>query len=177
MGPFDRGILLLYTTTLTLLFMALGVFLAGWPDPAKRLWGEINTSSNYEILWTLVVVYVIMGLRLLWKSLKPERRKQAVVHEGGLGQVRVSLAAVETLAEKAVADVPGIKEVKAKVESSPRGIAMHLKLITAPDINIPAVSEDIQKKVKDSIYNVVGVTVSEVRVAVESFKTAKPRVE
>ncbi|AGL02018.1 alkaline shock response membrane anchor protein AmaP [Desulfoscipio gibsoniae] len=177
MGPFDRGILVLYTVTLTLLFLALGAFLGGWSDPVQRLWSEVNTPGYREILWVLLVVYIIMGLRLLWRGLKPERKRQAVVHEGGLGQVRVSLTAIESLAEKVTAAVPGIKEVKAKVESSPRGIALHLKLITVPDINIPAVSEDIQCEVKDSIKNVVGIAVSEVRVAVESFKASKPRVE
>ncbi|WP_449240730.1 alkaline shock response membrane anchor protein AmaP [Desulfoscipio gibsoniae] len=177
MGPFDRGILVLYTFTLTLLFLALGAWLAGWPDLVQRLWGEVNTRSYQEILWALLLVYFIMGLRLLWRSLKPERKKQAVVQEGGLGQVRVSLAAIESLSEKTVAAVPGIKEVKAKVEASSRGVALNLKLITAPDINIPTVSEDIQREVKDSIYNVVGLTVSEVRVSVESFVAVKPRVE
>lgn len=177
MGPFDRGILVLYTVTLTLFFLALGIFLAGRPEPALMLWQEVKAPTYQEILWLLVVVYIIMGLRLLWRALKPERKKQAVVHEGGLGQVRVSLAAIEALAEKVAAAKPGIKEVKAKVASSSQGIALNLKLNSAPDINIPAVSEDIQREVKDSIFQVVGITVSEVRVVVESFIAAKPRVE
>ncbi len=177
MGPFDRGILILYSFTLTLFFLALGIFLAGWSGPVLRLWQEVKAPAYQEILWILLVLYIIMGLRLLWRTLKPERKKQAVVHEGGMGQVRVSLAAIEALAEKTVAAVPGIKEVKAKVVSSPQGVALDLKLSAAPDINIPAVSEDIQREVKDSIYNVVGLAVSEVRVAVESLIAAKPRVE
>ncbi|KAF1086535.1 hypothetical protein SPSYN_00254 [Sporotomaculum syntrophicum] len=177
MGPFDRGILVLYTVTLTLFFLALGIFLAGWPEPALLLWQEVNAPAYQEILWLLLVVYIIMGLRLLWRALKPERKRQAVVHEGGLGQVRVSLAAIEALAEKVAAAKPEIKEVKAKVASSSQGIALNLRLYTAPEINIPAVSEDIQREVKDRIYQVVGITVSEVRVAVESFIAAKPRVE
>ncbi len=177
MGPFDRGILVLYSFTITLFFIALGISLAGWSGPVLCLWREVSAPVYQEILWILLVVYVIMGLRLLWKTLRPERKKQAVVHEGSMGQVRVSLTAIEALAEKIVAAVPGIKEVKAKVVSSPQGIALHLKLSTASDINIPAVSEDIQREVKDGIYNVIGLAVSEVRVAVESFIAAKPRVE
>jgi len=177
MGPFDRGILLLYSFTLTLFFIALGIFLAGWSGPVLRLWQEVNAPAYQEILWILLVLYIIMGLRILWRALKTERKKQAVVHESGMGQVRVSLAAIEALAEKTVAAIPGIKEVKAKVVSSSQGVALNLKLSTAPDINIPSVSEDIQREVKEGIYSVVGLAVSEVRVAVESFKAAKPRVE
>jgi len=177
MSAFDRGILVLYTFTLTLLFLTLGIFMFGWSGPVLRLWQEVNSSANQEILGILLVVYILIGLRLLWVIVKPERKKQAVVHEGTMGQVRVALAAIEALAEKTSAAMPGIKEVKAKVVPSPQGIALHLKLSTAPDINIPSVSQDIQREVTDNIYKVVGLTVSEVRVAVESFISAKPRVE
>lgn len=177
MGPLDRGVLVIYSSTLTLLFLALAAFMAGWQSPVLELWNELNLPEYYEVIWALLGVYVIMGFRLLWKGIRGVQKKQAIVHEGSLGQVRVSIPAIESLAEKVVSSVQGVKEARAKVESVPQGIAVNLKIITTPDINIPEVSEDMQRQVKESIYNVVGITVQEVRVAVESFFARKPRVE
>lgn len=177
MRPFDRGILFIYTITLTLLFMALFAFVAGWQRPILGLWQDISIPAHEEIIWSLLIIYVVMGFRLLWLGVRGKRKKQAIVHEGNLGQVSVSLSAIELLAEKVVLSIHGIKEVKANVVTVPQGIALNLKVITMPDINIPVVSEDMQQQVIESIYKVVGITVHEVRVAVESFFAAKPRVE
>jgi uncharacterized alkaline shock family protein YloU len=177
MRPFDRGILAIYTFTLTLLFLALAAYLAGWPEPAQELWNELQLPGQEEITWVLLGVYVLMGVRLLWSSLKGERKKQAIVHEGNLGQVRISLPAVEALSEKVVSTMQGVKEVRAGVKAVPQGIAVNLRIITTPEINIPQVAEDIQRQVKESIYNVVGISVHEVRVTVDSFFARKPRVE
>ncbi|SFR02653.1 alkaline shock response membrane anchor protein AmaP [Desulfoscipio geothermicus] len=177
MGPFDRGILAIYTFTLTLLFLALAAYLAGWPEPVQELWQEMQLPGQEEITWALLGVYVLMGVRLLWSGFKGERKKQAIVHEGNLGQVRVSLPAVESLSEKVVSAVQGVKEVRARVEAVPQGIAVNLRIVTTPDINIPRVAEDMQRQVKESIYDIVGISVHEVRVTVESFFARKPRVE
>jgi membrane protein implicated in regulation of membrane protease activity len=179
MGPFDRGILVIYTLTLTLLFLAAAVFLAGWQALLLPLAREAFLPENREILWALLAVYVIMGIWLLWKGIRVGRskRKQAIVHERSLGQVRVSLPAIESLAEKTVSSVEGVKEARARVEALPQGINIILKVIVAPDVNIPSLSEDMQRLVKDKIYNVVGIAVNEVQVAVESFFIRKTRVE
>ena len=178
MGPLDRGLVFLYSSTLTVVILGLGLVQTGWQYPLSLFRYELETNANQEILWVLMAVYIIMGLRIIWASVKPQHRiRQALVHEGGMGQVRVSLDAIEALAEKTTSAVPGVKEVKAKVVSSPKGVALHLKLISAPDVNIPEMSENIQHDVKESILNVVGLAVLEVLVAVESFKIARPRVE
>ncbi|SFF93523.1 Uncharacterized conserved protein YloU, alkaline shock protein (Asp23) family [Desulfotomaculum arcticum] len=178
MGPFDRGILAIYSLTLTLLFLAAAAFMAGWQDPWLRLWREISLPGNRDILWALLAIYVIMGGRLIWKSIRGEhKKKQAIVHEHSLGEVRVSLPAIESLAEKEAYNVEGVREARARVGAAPEGINIKLKVTVTPDIGIPQLSEGLQQQVRDRINNVVGITVHEVRVAVESFSNRKTRVE
>ncbi len=177
MGPFDRGIMLVYTLTVTLLFLVIMVFLAGWQEPLLQLWREIVLPGHREIIWALLVLYFLMGARLLWTSLKVKRKKHAVVHDGELGDVRVALPAIESLVEKVAFSVQGIKDARARVEAVPQGIDISLKLFVSPSVNIPAVSEDLQRRVRDSVYSVAGIAVREVRVAVESFTSRKTRVE
>lgn len=178
MGPLDRGILVIYTLTLTMLLGAGAAFLAGWHSPLLGLGGEALLPANREIIWALLVLYLFMGLWLLWKGVRvPRTNKQSIVHEQNLGQVKVALPAVEALVEKEVAGVQEIKEVKAQVQTVPQGVSINLQLVVVPGVNIPALSSDIQQRVKDNIYNVIGITVQEVRVAVDKFHISKTRVE
>ena len=177
MGPLDRGLLLLYTLTLTLLFLAVAAFFAGWQEPFNVLMREAALPEQQEILWILTGMYVLIGARLFWKGLVIERKKQAVVQDGELGDVRVSLPAIESLAEKVVSPIKGVRDVRARVVSAPQGINMHMNITVSPDINVPALSKDIQQQVRDSVLNVAGIAVHEVRVAVESFTSRKNRVE
>lgn len=178
MGPLDRGILLVYTSTITLLFLAITAYLAGWREPLVELQREAAQPGQREILWLLVGAYVLMGARLFWKGLVVERnKKQAVVQDGELGDVRVSLPAIESLAEKVTASLQGVRDVRARVVPSPKGINIHMNISVAPEINVPTLSRDIQQQVRDSVLNVVGIGIQEVRVAVESFVSRKNRVE
>jgi len=177
MGPLDRGILLLYTLTTTLLFLALAAFFGGWQEPFNELMREAALPGQQEILWILGGLYVLIGVRLFWKGLVIERKKQAVVQDGELGDVRVSLPAIESLAEKVVSPIKGVRDVRARVVTAPQGINMHMNITVSPDINVPALSKDIQQQVRDSVLNVAGIAVHEVRVAVESFTSRKNRVE
>lgn len=178
MGPFDRGILVIYTLTLTLLLGVAAAFLAGWRSPLLELGGDALLPANREIVWALLFLYALMGLWLFWKGIRVERiNKRSIVHEQNLGQVRVALPAVEALAEKVVSSAQDVKEVRARVEAVPQGVSINLQLVVLPDVNIPSLSSDIQQQVKDNIYNVVGITVHEVRVAVDKFHISKTRVE
>lgn len=177
MGPLDRGILLIYTLTITLLLLTLATFLAGWQTAANLLLREASLPQQREILWLLVGLYVIMGARLFWKGMVVERNKQAVVQDGEMGDVRVSLPAIESLAEKVVSSRQGVRDVRARVVSAPHGINIRMNISVAPDINLPTLSKDIQQQVRDSIFNVAGISVHGVRVAVESFSTRKNRVD
>jgi len=150
---------------------------AGWQEPFNELMREAALPEQQEILWALTGLYVLIGARLFWKGLVIERKKQAVVQDGELGDVRVSLPAIESLAEKVVSPIKGVRDVRARVVTAPQGINMHMNITVSPDINVPALSKDIQQQVRDSVLNVAGIAVHEVRVAVESFTSRKNRVE
>ncbi len=97
--------------------------------------------------------------------------------ESALGQVRVSLTALENLIDKVVSPVPGIREVRPKVGPEDGGIGIRLKVIASPDINVPEMSRVIQQLVQDQIREVTGLTVNRVRIEIENFAISKGRVE
>lgn len=178
MGPFDRGLLLLYSLCFTVILGLMLLMCTGWV-PALQLAENIFTPERQVIFAAAGIILFVAGLRLMFASIKPGKRmeKVAVIEDNPLGQVRIALTAVESLVSKVVANFTGVREVRPKVLTQADGIAVQVKLVTAPSISIPEVSQEIQQQVKERVLEVTGITVNNVRVVVDNITTAKPRVE
>jgi uncharacterized alkaline shock family protein YloU len=151
---------------------------AGWP-PVLQLAENVFTPARQVIVIAAVIILFAAGLRLMVAAVKPGKRmeKVAVIEDNPMGQVRIALTAVESLVSKVVGNCTGIREVRPKVLTQADGIAIQVRLVTAPSISIPEVSQEIQQQVKDKVLEITGITVNNVRVVVDNIATAKPRVE
>ncbi|AEF94953.1 protein of unknown function DUF322 [Desulfotomaculum nigrificans CO-1-SRB] len=178
MSPFDRGLLMVYTLLMTAFSVLLLLIVSGWwQQPLYFLWESPYATDWQLYLVIFIAVILVAGLRLLWVSLTRRHAGRAVVHDYMLGQVRISLLAIENLVRKVVYQIHGIKEVKPRVVQGPKGIGLHIKAIVAPDISIPDVSREIQRRVQDYISETTGITVNDIKIIVENISTTRPRVE
>ena len=74
--------------------------------------------------------------------------------------------------------IAGIRDNKAYVTKQGDHVSVYIKTIVMPDVNIPALLEDIQLKVKKSVEETTGIAVNEVKASVENIYTGyKSRVE
>lgn len=176
MRPFDRGLLIIYSLALTLLFLIVIPVLAGLVDQNRLSVYYSRVVQQPVILFILLGLLIIIGGRLFWVSVRPTR-EQAVVHEGALGRIRIALTAIESLAEKVAFQNSGIREAKASVFTCPQGIGIRVKAAVTPDICIPEISGVIQEQVKERVLAVTGVGVQQVDILVHSISAKKPRVE
>lgn len=175
MGPFDRGLLAIYALAVSASIVIGILIFTGVVAPTQL---EVLLRPEHNALATGVLgVFLLAGLRLLGVSLRRKKESQAIVDESALGQVRVSLTALENLIDKVVSPVPGIREVRPKVGPEDGGIGIRLKVIASPDINVPEMSRVIQQLVQDQIREVTGLTVNRVRIEIENFAISKGRVE
>ncbi|MFZ5633648.1 MAG: alkaline shock response membrane anchor protein AmaP [Bacillota bacterium] len=176
MNPFDRGLMVLYALAGTLTVLVLGAALAGWAWPVYLLRNVAEMPGFIETSYALLVIFFLAGIRLAWQGLRSEKR-HAVVQEGPLGQVRIALAAIESLVEKVVLDQKGVKEAKAAVEAVPTGLGIRVRASVVPDINIPRVSEILQNTVREKVLEVAGIEVKDIRISVDHISAQKLRVE
>lgn len=178
MNSFDRGLMALYSLVVTVLLLLGVLVMAGWQLPLvwlKDLWRDPGQRSG---LWAALVVLFLAGLRLImaaWQ--KPKAGGRAVVHEGALGQVRISLQAIESLVDKVVGQTQGVREVKSGIIPLAAGVGIEIRVVVTPDVNIPELSRQIQEQVKTYVYQVTGVSVSEIKVLVSNIAAERPRVE
>lgn len=176
MGTVDRILFVFFV--LAGLVCALGLMLAvaGWP-PEMPFWiGGLFTPEWRLSVLSVLLVFLVVGARLLWVGTKMARPR-AVVHEHTLGQVAISLSAIESLVRKEACQIPGVREAKARIYQVPEGIGVEVRASVTPERSVPEVSREIQEKIQARIHEIVGVVVSQVRVRVEDIAAARARVE
>jgi uncharacterized alkaline shock family protein YloU len=180
MSLFDRSLLVVYSLIVTiLLLVSIPVVYGYWPEPLRVLLSAAHLPESSTVLWTTIGLLVIIGLRLLFVSVRTKSvtKTKAVVHEYKLGQVHITLPAIESLVKKAAYRVDGVKEVKPIIVSAPEGIDIVIKATVSPDISIPELSKQLQQDVKEYIFQITGISTQNVKVMIENIATNKPRVE
>ncbi|MDD4169036.1 MAG: alkaline shock response membrane anchor protein AmaP [Desulfotomaculaceae bacterium] len=178
MGPFDRTLLAIYAVFLTLIFLLFSSVMLGWTAPLYLL-RDLFYPGRSEVFWPLMLILIFAGIRLLWVAVRRPggKDRHVILAESALGQVNISLQAIESLVVKVVGQVNGIREVKPKIVSDPQGVGIQVRAVVTPDINIPEVSSEIQQRIKERVFEVTGVTVSSVKVFIENIAAHRPRVE
>ena len=168
---------MVYALFFTVVIALFSVVMLGWNAPLYLL-KDIFYPGQPEIFWPVMIISILVGLRLLWVSLlwKP-RGRHVVLAESSMGQVNVSLQAIESLVEKIVSQFNGVREIKPNIVSVPQGIGIKVRVAVTPDVNLPQLSEEIQNRVKIRVLEVTGITVNSVKIMVENISVHKPRVE
>lgn len=179
MRPFDRSLLFIYSFCFTVILVIVTLWEIGWISTSYLLFLE-NTlflDSKAMFIFIFLGLFILIGIRLFWVSVRPERKKQIVVQDGALGKVQVAVPAIESLVEKIIAQNSGVREIRAWVTTVPQGIGIKVRATVTPDIQIPEISKIIQEKVKEKVLEVAGITVQEVSILINSIASRKMRVE
>jgi len=175
MGIFDR-VMLTILTLIVAAFSAVVILLAaGWLDPLEAFWTSLFKVSGRWVIGTLAGLTFIIAVRFIYFGFHRAGSDQTLVHESELGEVRISLNAVENLVRKVARQVKGVRDVRGWVTPGGGRLNVRLRTVISPDVSVPDVSGDIQNSVRDCLKNVVGVEAGEVRVFVENISNEARR--
>lgn len=179
MGIIDRIILSIYTFLLA--FLSIVVMLLSWRLIPLE-WAGTSLAYVYGQWEASLVgaIFFLVSVRLLLAGLRSRKIKDTIVHHNDMGDVHISLAAVENLIEKVARHMRGVRGIKVKVVLDGPGILVKINAVVSPESHVPTVAGDIQNRVHEYIKNTVGIELADVQVVVENisndFKT-KQRVE
>lgn len=169
MGVIDRILLTLYTLALATLSAITFLMAWGWLVPLNYINSTLqNPNGRWGIGVTAAIIFVL-SIRWIYYGFRPRGGMQTIVHQTELGEVRISLGAIENLIRKVSKQVDGVRDIRVVVYNSPPGISVKLRGTVSPDISIPEVSHDLQDTIKDYVRRVVGIEVSSIRLAVENI--------
>ncbi|HWI54386.1 MAG TPA: alkaline shock response membrane anchor protein AmaP [Desulfobacteria bacterium] len=172
LGFLDRLLMVIYTLGIMAALFVAGLAALGWRAPVDLLQVSLLHDRGRAIIAGLIVFFLFLSLKFFLQALSraaiPER---ALVKETEMGQISVSLDALENMCFRVANQVKGVKDVKPKVAWYPEGIKVLLKIVLTPDVSVPEVTDEIQSMVKRHISENVGINVAVVKILVEDISS------
>lgn len=170
MGVVDRVVLSLYAFALTVVSFLILLASFGWNAPVDLITDVLRSPSARTATGIVSGLIFLVGLRFIYYGFK-RAPAQAVVHDTGMGEVRISLGAVRSLVTRVASRTPGVKEVRSRVSLNQlgTGIEVALDLKVASDANLPDLADKVQKATASYVRDIVGVNVESVRVSVSDI--------
>ncbi len=190
MGIINRVLLFFYTIGIALLSLGAALFCLQ-VVPAAYVWNEFLYLSGRWETGAVALVMFLVSIQLFGLTFSSGKKtrydKEAVVIHGAMGDVRIAIEAIKNLVDKTARSVHGVRDVKERVtaevsKSSPAAdpvVHIKLRVILGQENNAAAVSDEIQKKIREQLTNFVGLRDVDIEITVENIAntaTAKQRV-
>ncbi len=163
-----------------LVILLLAVIFMIYAIPVDYVVNQIGTSIEYYTgsleTGIIGIILLLLALRAFWGAFKTEKPEKAVSQATEIGEVKISLQTLESMVSRvAQNEVKGIKDVKTNIKVAENGVIIYLRGRILADLELPQVSEQLQKSVKENIETKAGINVKEVKVLVENITTEASR--
>ncbi len=175
----DRVLVVAYCIVVALFSFLAFLLALGWEAPGAFM-GNLLGLRSALVGGILSLVMLLASFRLFYLFAIRRPTGGTLVYPGELGEVRISLTAMENLVRKVAGSVSGVKEVKSSaVLAQDKQIIVRVQVGVGADVNIPELSSQLQKTIGDHLLAVVGVTVEDVHILVANIadSTKRGRVE
>ncbi len=181
---FDRillALLLIVTLVLSLLLIALAARIIP-VDNLKAFLDVLYMGTNNAIILAcsgLVLFIITVRLMFAGSSKKEVQPTSTLVQATELGATFITLSAIDSMVQKHCRANNRIRNVVSSVRSVREGgITLTVRLALMPDTDIPTLSAELQKTLKDYVEKNSGINVREIGILVEDTSSnPKSRVE
>ncbi|HEX3033213.1 MAG TPA: alkaline shock response membrane anchor protein AmaP [Bacillota bacterium] len=178
MNWFERSLLSVYSFIVGIISIVSFLVFLGWNGPVALLETTLGSDQLQAAALITTVLMFAASVKLLLTSLQKKVDAHTIIKNSNLGQVNISLEAIENLVRKTGLQIAGIKDLKPRIVVEAQGISVIIKAVVASEVNIPALLDQLQQQVKDYLAEVAGLEVRNVKVLVTSISgSGKLRVE
>ncbi|UOF90111.1 alkaline shock response membrane anchor protein AmaP [Fodinisporobacter ferrooxydans] len=122
-------------------------------------------------MWTFAsgIVMFLLSIRFLFMRGKKTERFSSFVQRTTNGDVNISYQTLESLAIRAAQSMRGLAEMKASIIQAEGGIAIKIRGLVQPDLNVPTLTEQLQEKVRTYVQDTTGIHVRSVTVSIRDI--------
>lgn len=170
----ERVVFIIVAAVMVAVAATIVALVMGW-DGAVLLTAVRLVQSQPVEAGILAAVLALGAAYLVTAAFRPGRERTVRWH-GELGDVDISIQAVEALAAQAASKVSGIKDLKAQVGVSSDGLSIKLDAHVLPERSIPDLATEVQSRVSSYVHEIVGVPVEACAVRVRGIER-KSKVE
>ncbi len=103
------------------------------------------------LLLVMIFVYLLLG------NIQSTRRERTVVLKNPMGEVLVSLAAIEDFARVLKGKIEGLRDIKGRVVYTRRGLKVSARITVLADNSIVEVSQNVQDAIRNYIQKTLGI--------------------
>ena len=123
-----------------------------------RLMGVVYYDRNVRTLVGLVGVLILLVNYFFMKAISDDREmERTIAFDNPTGRVSVSLAALEDLTRRVIAQVPEVKEVRTTIRAGKKGLEVEARLVLRADVNIPEMTAQLQNLVTHKVQDTIGI--------------------
>jgi len=125
---------------------------------------------NQIILGLVGALLIFLVIYLIWQKAKIDKGNLSVVQKTSFGEIKISTGSIKRLALKVVKGMGDIAETRSEVNIlKSGGINIDLHLSVKQDVNIPELSEKIQRKLKEYLLETSGIEAKEIKIHIDKI--------
>jgi uncharacterized alkaline shock family protein YloU len=112
----------------------------------------------------------LISVRILQLFFRKKKIKKAIVAKNELGDVNISLDAINSLVHDIVKQESNTKDIQSQIRVKENGVHVYLNLVVDSRTIIPELSERLQEILKDRVSESTGVKISKVQILIKEIK-------
>ncbi|MBA7548988.1 hypothetical protein ES705_41456 [subsurface metagenome] len=107
---------------------------------------------------------------MIWQKAQIDKGNLSVVQKTSFGEIKISIGSIKHLTLKVVKVMGDITETRSEVNIlKSGGINIDLHLSVKQDVNIPELSEKVQRKLKEYLLETSGIETKEIKIHIDKI--------
>lgn len=131
-------------------------------------WAEAKSASHLLVLIGAALIMILAGVLSIQLAVRRTKRKGFVMQTTDLGELSISIRAIDNLVQKCVAKHEELHVTSTTLDNTRDGLVISMRINLASGVNIPLAVTALQKQIKQYVTACTGVDVHEVRVQVDT---------
>ncbi len=132
----------------------------------------ISTIALPLLLLVALIVLALGGCGIYIAFAHKTKPSYAPLSLGDGGHVNISMAAIDDVVHKTIANIDEIIDLKSQIRLLEQGILIELSLVLDDDVKVPDLATKAKEMVKTQVENITGLSVNQVEIMIINAKPA-----
>jgi hypothetical protein len=141
--------------------LAAGVYPAVWLAAGDFISGPLALFSESllgHLVWAVAgLLCLCLPLYVVLGNLASRQKERTVVLQNPMGEVLVSLPAIEDFSRILKGRIPGLREIKGKVWYRRKKILVNARITVFSDVSIAPLTAQVQEQIRDYVRNTLSI--------------------